>query len=61
MYKVIQTTDRKFVGTYLKALPQAGGVVTIGDYSFTIDKVSGSNSVVKLSNANYVVVLTKES
>lgn len=60
MYKIIETTDSKFVGTYLEALPQVGDAVTIGEHSFVVDKVSGNDSIVTLSNTNYVVVLTKE-
>lgn len=57
MYRIISTTDNKFVGREFESLPVD---VLLDDYHFKAQSTRVSDSLITLSNVNYIIVCKEE-
>ena len=57
-FKIIETTDNKFLGVLIeKELLIKGNEIVLGDFTFEIDDIIETTSMIKISNANYIITL----
>ena len=57
-FKIIETTDNKFLGVLIeKELLIKGNEIVLCDFTFEIDDIIETTSMIKISNANYIITL----
>lgn len=59
MYKIIETTDKKFIGITIETKPFVGMELSAEESSGTIEKVVEFGNYVQVSNSNYVILFKR--
>ena len=58
--RIIDTTDKKFLGTVIEELPLEGEELILGDSKIEVDKITVIDEITIISNPNYIIKLIEE-